>query len=145
MTASLLSGATSWHSARTSPEPGSQLRFDHGLIHATAGNMLLKPLPNPLLINEIKLIKDARPATSVLPPPPPAGPQSMQRRVPKDGVVMVAGQRLRVGRTHSGTIVTIVVEDHHLRVLDGIRELSLHARTSTTPIRNFNAHRPRKR
>ncbi len=40
--------------------------------------------------------------------------------------------------------VAIVVDDHHFRVLDGT-ELSLHARTSTTPIRNFNAHRPRKR
>lgn len=121
------------------------LRLDGGLIHATAGNMLLKTLPNPLPPHEIALIKGARPATSALPPPPPAGPQSVQRRVPKDGVVMVAGQRLRVGRTHAGTIVTIVVEDHHFRVLDGIKELSLHARTSTTPIRNFNAHRPRKR
>jgi hypothetical protein len=58
---------------------------------------------------------------------------------------MVAGQRLRVGRTHAGTIVTIVVEDHHFRGLDGIRELSLHARTSAKPIRNFNAYRPRQR
>jgi biopolymer transport protein ExbB len=38
-----------------------------------------------------------------------------------------------------------VVEDHHFRVLDGIKELSLHARTSTKAIRNFNAHRPRER
>src|SRR3954453_19301232 len=37
--------------------------------------------------------------------------------------------RLRVGRTDAGAIVTIVVEDHHFRVLDGIRVLSLHART----------------
>lgn len=58
---------------------------------------------------------------------------------------MVAGQRLRVGRTHAGAIVTVVVEDHHFRVLDGIKELSLHVRRSTKPIRNFNAHRPRKR
>jgi Integrase core domain len=121
------------------------LRFDVGLIHASAGNMLLKTLPNPFSINEFQKIKGARPATAPLPLPPPAGPQSVQRRVPKDGVVMVAGQRLRVGRTHVGTIVTVVVEDHHFRVLDGIKELSLHARTSTKPIRNFNAHRPRKR
>jgi hypothetical protein len=118
------------------------LRFDVGLIHATAGNMLLKTLPNPFSVNAIQLIRGARPATSALPSPPPAGPQGVQRRVPKDGVVMVAGQRLRVGRTHAGTIVTIVVEDHHFRVLDGINELALHARTSTKPIRSFNAHRP---
>ena len=121
------------------------LRFDGGLVHATAGNMLLKTLPNPFTTNELQQLRGARPATSPLPSPPPAGPQSVQRRVPKDGVVMVAGQRLRVGRTHAGTIVTIVVEDHHFRVLDGIKELALHARRSTKPIRNFNAHRPRQR
>jgi transposase InsO family protein len=113
------------------------LRFDGGLIHATAGNMLLKTLPNPFSHKDMQRLSGARPATSPLPPPPPAGPQSVQRRVPKDGVVMVAGQRLRVGRTYAGTIVTIVVDDHHFRVLDGTKELSLHARTSTKPIRNF--------
>jgi len=121
------------------------LRFASGLIHATAGNMLLKTLPNPLSHNDLHQLRGTRPATSPLPPPPPAGPQSVQRRVPKDGVFMVAGQRLRVGRTYAGTIVTVVVDDHHFRVLDGITELSLHARTSTRPVRNFNAHRPRQR
>ena len=121
------------------------LRFDVGLIHATAGNMLLKTLSNPFSWNEIRLIRGARPAASPLPAPPPAGPQSVQRRVPKDGVVMVAGQRLRVGRTQAGIIVTVVVEDHHFRVLDGITELSLHALTSTKPIRNFNATRHQQR
>jgi hypothetical protein len=57
---------------------------------------------------------------------------------------MVARQRLRVGRTHAGTIVTIVVDDHHFRVLDGTKELSLHARTSTKPIRNSNAPMSRR-
>ena len=48
----------------------------------------------------------------------------MQRRVPRMVSVMVAGQRLRVGRTHAGTIVTVVVEDHHFRVLDGASQNS---------------------
>ncbi len=56
---------------------------------------------------------------------------------------MVARQRLRVGRTHTGTIVTVVVDDHHFRVLDGITELSVRARTRSKPIRNFNSHRSR--
>jgi transposase InsO family protein len=110
------------------------LRIDGGLIHATAGNLLLKTLPNPLDASEIQRLTGAREASSPLPPPPPAGPQSVQRRIPKSGVVMVAG-----------IIATIVVEDHHFLVLDGSRELSLHARISTNPIRNFNAHRPRNR
>jgi biopolymer transport protein ExbB len=58
---------------------------------------------------------------------------------------MVAGQRLRVGRTHARAIVTVMVEDHHFRVLDGTAELSLHARTTTKAFRNFNAHRLRNR
>jgi hypothetical protein len=46
---------------------------------------------------------------------------------------MVAGQRLRVGRTRAGIIVNIVVEDHHFRVLDGTRELSVHAGSRPSP------------
>jgi hypothetical protein len=57
------------------------LRFDVGLIHATAGNMLLKTLPNPFSATEVRMIRVARAATSALPSPPPAGPQSVQRRV----------------------------------------------------------------
>ncbi len=121
------------------------LRIDGGLIHAVAGNHLIKTLPNPLVAADLGRLTQVRRATTPLPPPPPAGPQRLHRRVPKDGVVMVAGQRLRVGRTHAGTIITVMVEDHHFRVLDGTTELSLHARTTTKPIRNFNAHRPRKR
>ncbi len=121
------------------------LRFDGGLIHATAGNMLLKTLPNPFSHKEVQQLKGARPAASPLPPPPPAGPQSVQRRIPKGGVVMVAGQVCVSAEHMSGPIVTVVVDDHHFRVLDGTKELSLHARTSTKPIRNFNAHRARQR
>ncbi|MHC6215583.1 IS481 family transposase, partial [Rhodococcus ruber] len=86
-----------------------------------------------------------RRSTTALPPPPPAGPQSVHRRVPKNGQIMVAGQHIRVSCTHAGTIVTILVEDHYLRVLDGTRERSLHARTTTKLLRNFNAYRPRER
>lgn len=73
------------------------LRFDRGLIHATAGNMLL----NPFSHNELQQLRATGSAASSIPPQPPAGPQSMQRRVPKDGVIMVAGQRVRVGQTQT--------------------------------------------
>lgn len=121
------------------------LRLEGGLLHAIAGNHLIKTLPNPISSADLRRLTQTRRAATALPPPPPAGPQSVQRRVPTDGVTMVAGQRLRVGRTHAGKIVTVIVEDHHLRVLEGQTELSLHARTNTKPIRNFNAHRPRDR
>jgi len=38
--------------------------------------------------------------------------------VPADGVVMVAGRRLRIGRSHVGMIVVIVIGDTVFRVLD---------------------------
>ncbi|AYJ47366.1 hypothetical protein D8W71_02265 [Rhodococcus sp. P1Y] len=106
---------------------------------------MIKTLPNPLNSKDNGRLTRVRQATTQLQPPPPSGPQRVHRRVPTDGVVMVAGQRHRVGRTHAGTIVTVVVEGHHFRVLDGTAELSLHTRTITKPIRNFNAHRPRER
>ncbi|MDV6296727.1 IS481 family transposase [Rhodococcus aetherivorans] len=121
------------------------LRIEADLIHVTDGRHLLKTLPNPLDIGEIRRLTGVRRTTTALPPPPPAGPQSVQRRVPENGQIMVAGQRIRVSRTHAGTIVTVLVDDHYLRVLDGTRELSLHARTTTKALRNFNAHRPRDR
>ncbi len=44
------------------------LRIDGGPIHATAGNMLLKTLPNPLDTNEIRRLTDVRKASTPLPP-----------------------------------------------------------------------------
>lgn len=76
--------------------------------------------------------------------PPPAGPQSVQRRVPIGRVLMVTGRRRRLGRTHAGGVVTTVVEDRHFAVLDGIIDVSPRARTWTTPVRNSNADRPRR-
>ncbi|BBC36283.1 hypothetical protein SGFS_075770 [Streptomyces graminofaciens] len=46
--------------------------------------------------------------------PPSAQALRAQRRVPADGVVMVAGQRLRVGRSYAGKTLTIVIEGHRL-------------------------------
>jgi hypothetical protein len=119
------------------------LRIEGGLIHVIADGHLVKTIPNPLAPLEAKRLSGVRRATA--PPALASGPQRVQRTVPKDGVVMVAGQRLRVGRTHTGKIITVIVEDHHFRVLDGETEISLHARTSTKAIRNFNAHRSPKR
>jgi hypothetical protein len=70
---------------------------------------------------------------------------SVQRKVPRDGVVMVARQRLRIGRTYTGKIVTIHVEDTHFRVTCGGAQLSIHPRTTKLPIRRWKAkiHAPR--
>jgi hypothetical protein len=76
---------------------------------------------------------------------PAAGPISVQRKVPRDGVVMVARQHLRVGRTCTGKIVTIHVEDTHFRVTCDGAQLSMHPRTTELPITCWRAkiHDPR--
>jgi transposase InsO family protein len=119
------------------------LRLDGHLIHVIHDGALAKTLPCPVPPEQRHRLRGARLAEQPL-PPPPAGPVHLERRVPVDGVVMVTRQRLRVGRTHAGKTVTVIVEDTHLRVLHNGEELSLHPRTTTTPVTRFRAYSPRQ-
>jgi hypothetical protein len=111
------------------------LRLDGHLMHVVANGYLVKTLPAPVPADERAQLREARLAESPLPPPPPlAGAARARRRIPTDGVVMVACQRLRVGRVHAGKTVTILIEDTHFRVLDGDEELSTHPRLPGKPV-----------
>ena len=48
-------------------------------------------------------------------------------------VVMVAPQRLRIGRAHAGKTITVIAEDTSFRVLDGEHELTSFARDPASP------------
>ncbi|EST37653.1 hypothetical protein N566_11835 [Streptomycetaceae bacterium MP113-05] len=114
------------------------LRLDGQLMHVIADGRVAKTLPAPVPPDERAKISGARsPRSTVI--PPSAQALRAQRTVPADGVVMVGGQRLRIGRAHAGKTVTIFLEDTILRVLDGEIELSTHARTSDKLIRQFKA------
>ncbi len=105
-------------------------------VDAIADGDLVGTWPSPLPHDELANVRGARPATSPLPQVTPSGAVRVQRRIPADGITMVARQRLRVGRTHAGKVVTVIVEDTHFRVLDGDEELSLHARNpGNKPVR----------
>ena len=70
---------------------------------------------------------------------------SVQRKVPRDGVIMVTRQRLRVGATYAGKIVTVHVEDTHFRITcDGI-DIALHPRDEQRPVTRWRAkvHAPK--
>lgn len=120
------------------------LRLDGHLMHVVYNDVLAKTLPSPMPADQYTKIRGARIAANQL-PPQPAGPMSVQRKVPRDGVVMVARQRLRIGRTYTGKIVTIHVEDTHFRVTCDGAQLSIHPRTTELPIRRWKAkiHAPR--
>ena len=62
--------------------------------------------------------------------------------VPADGVIMVSRQRIRVGRAHAGKLVTVILEDTHLRVVHDGEELTLHPRTTTPGRQSLPRIRP---
>jgi transposase InsO family protein len=120
------------------------LRLDGHLIHVIRDGVLAKTLPSPIPAAGRAKLRGARIAVTVL-PPPARGPVSVQRKVPRDGVIMVTRQRLRVGATYSGKIVTVHVEDTHFRVTCDGAQISLHPRTEQRPVTRWKAkiHAPK--
>ncbi len=115
-------------------------RLDGHLVHVIADGVLAKTLPSPIPVQQRGQLRGARIATTTF-RTAPSGPLRVERRVPTDGVVMVTRQRVRVGRTHAGKTVTVLVEDTHFRVLHDGEELSLHPRTDNRPVTRFRAYR----
>ncbi len=119
------------------------LRLDGHTMHAVVSDVLVKSWPYPITLNQRLKLRGARQSTTP-PPSPPAHAPRAERRVPLDGVIMVARQRLRVGRTHAGKLVTIYAEDTHFRILDGDTEIAVHPRTTTAPLTRFKAWNKRQ-
>jgi hypothetical protein len=67
----------------------------------------------------------------------PAGSLRAQRKVHDSGRILVAGQRIKLGR-HRGKVVTVVIEDTHLRVLHGDEEIAVRPRRNLKPITRFH-------
>ncbi|WP_408631933.1 IS481 family transposase [Micromonospora palythoicola] len=102
---------------------------------------LLRTRPNPLTPQQIVGLRGARPAGP--PPQPSTEPVRVQRRASNSGVVMVAWQKVALGRVHAGKTVTITVSDTELVIEcdDGLRTIR---RTTNHPVTRIKAHRPRK-
>ena len=102
---------------------------------------LLRTRPNPFSAAQAARLRGARPGGP--PPKPSQAPVRVQRRVASNGVVMVAGQRIALGRTHAGQVVTIHASDTTLTLDLGDDTITIR-RTTTHPVRSIKAHRPRK-
>ncbi|WP_063820467.1 IS481 family transposase [Nocardia aobensis] len=114
------------------------LRLDGHLLHAIADNALIGTWPCPISTDRIGKLAGARTPSTPLPPPPlPAGSLRAQRKVHADGRITIAGQKIRLGLRHCGKIVTVVVEDTHLRILYGEEQIAVRPRRSTKPITRF--------
>jgi hypothetical protein len=102
---------------------------------------LLRTRPNPLTTAQAIRLHGARPAGP--PPQPTRAPIRVQRRVASNGVIMVAGQTIALGRTHGGQVVTVQATDTTLTIDLGDDTRTIR-RTTTQPVRSIKAHRPRK-
>jgi hypothetical protein len=120
------------------------LRLDGHLAHVIRDGVLAKTIPSPVSAENRAKLRGAKIADAPLPAPAP-GPVSVQRKVPRDGVIMVTRQRLRVGTAHAGKIVTVYVEDTHFRVTVDGTEVSLHPRNEQRPVNRWKAkiHAPK--
>lgn len=102
---------------------------------------LLRTRPNPLTHDQVRRLRGARPAGP--PPRPSTEPVRVQRRASSTGVIMVCGQTVALGRVNAGRTVTVHVAEATLAIeLDG--DTRIVQRTTTRPVRNLKADRPRK-
>jgi len=103
---------------------------------------LLRTRPSHLTYDQAARLRGARPAGP--PPRPTLEPIRVQRRASNTGVIMVAGQKVALGRVHAHTVVTVYVADHTLTIEAGDGDTRTVARTTSQAVRSIKAHRPRK-
>jgi len=103
---------------------------------------LLRTRPSPLTWDQACTIRGASPAGP--PPRPSAEPITVQRRASNTGIIMVAGQKIALGRIHAGRVVTVHVADHTVTIDLGGDDVRSVLRTTTQAVRSIKAHRPRK-
>jgi hypothetical protein len=102
---------------------------------------LLRTRSNPLSWERLRHLRDARPAGP--PPRPSQEPVTVQRVASNSGVIMVAGQKVALGRLHARAIVTVHVSDTALAI-ELPDDTRIVRRTTTQPVRRIKAARPRK-
>jgi transposase InsO family protein len=116
----------------------ARIRLDGQLMHIiTQDGVLWRTLPCPIPPGQRHRLQGVRRAgPAPLPGPAPA----VQRRVSSRGGIQVARQRIQVGMTHAGKIVTVLSEDNSFRlVIDG-ETVGVAPRTTTREINRYKAH-----
>jgi hypothetical protein len=103
---------------------------------------LLRTRPNPLTWDQACTIRGASPAGP--PPRPSTEPVTAQRRASNTGIIMIAGQKIALGRIHAGRVVTVHVAEHTITIDLGGDDIRTVRRTTNQPVRSIKAHRPRE-
>jgi transposase InsO family protein len=103
---------------------------------------LLRTRPSPLTWDQARTIRGASPAGP--PPRPSTEPVTAQRRASNTGIIMIAGQKIALGRIHAGRVVTVHVAEHTITIDLGGDDTRTVRRTTNQPVRSIKAHRPRE-
>ena len=115
------------------------LRLDGPLLHLIVDGVLNRTMPAPVPAEQRYRLRDARLAGPL--PAPVAGPARVQRKVSSRGGIQVCNQRVQVGMTHAGKIVTIEVHDTVFRILDSAGTvLTVVPRTNTEEVTRHKAY-----
>jgi len=117
----------------------ARIRLDGQVMHViTQDGVLWRTLPCPIPPGQRHRLQGVRLAG---PQPLPAPGLVIQRRVSSRGGIQVARQRIQVGFSHAGQIVTIELGDTTLRIIDGNGELiTAVPRDSRGEISRFKAY-----
>ncbi|RQX00221.1 IS481 family transposase [Micromonospora inaquosa] len=102
---------------------------------------LLRTRTNPLRPEQMKRLRGARPAGP--PPRPSIEPVRVQRRASNSGIIMVAGQKVALGRLHRHQTVTVTVSETTLAIELTDGDTKVVRRTTTQPVRSIKGQRPR--
>jgi transposase InsO family protein len=103
---------------------------------------LLRTRPSPLTWDQARAMRGARPAGP--PPRPSTEPVTAQRRASNTGVIMVAGQKIALGRIHAGQTVTVHVAAETITIDLDDQDNRTVRRTTTQPVRSIKAAQSRK-
>ena len=102
---------------------------------------LLRTRTNPLTPEQISKLRGLRPAGP--PPRPSTEPIRVQRRASATGVIVVAGQKVSLGRVHQHQTVTVLVSETTLAVELADGDTKIISRTTSQPVRSIKGQRPR--
>jgi transposase InsO family protein len=111
------------------------------MFYDPATRELLRTRKNPLRADQITGLHGARPAGPPL--RPSVEPIRVQRRASSSGIIMVAGQKVALGRTHQHQTVTVLVSQTTLAVEFDDGDTKIISRTTTQPVRSIKGQRPR--
>jgi transposase InsO family protein len=103
---------------------------------------LLRTKPSPLTWDQARKLRGARPAGP--PPQPSTAPVTAQRVASNTGVIMIAGQKIALGRIHARRIVTVHVTAEVITIDLGGDDTRTVRRTTTQPVRSIKAQQHRK-